>query len=192
MCCGPRTWTNTPPMNSRWPRKSIPSLRKGMLCHGGPVLPQLQTLAESGRKTGADLLWRTRQNARLDVEKRLPDGSYLSRIYASTPDRRNERNGIVVRVIDYRLKDVAGCRTDLPADHHHPGSQAGAGQRTGRPVSRAMGDRNHPGRVENSFARRPDRAAQQDAGTGPAGVLRSADGAFCHSRPDARSRVEGR
>ena len=59
-------------------------------------------------KTGADLLWRTRQNARLDVEKRLPDGSYLSRIYASTSDRRNGRNGIVVRVIDYRLKDVEG------------------------------------------------------------------------------------
>ena len=37
-------------------------------------------------KTGPDLLWRTRQNARLDVEKRLSDGSYLSRIYASTSD----------------------------------------------------------------------------------------------------------
>jgi len=59
-------------------------------------------------KTGADLLWRTRQNARLDVEKRLPEGSYLSRIYASTSDRRNGRNGIVVRVIDYCLKDVQG------------------------------------------------------------------------------------
>src|SRR5204863_9726849 len=57
-------------------------------------------------RTGADLLWRTRQNARLDVEKRLSDGSYLSRIYASTSDRRNRRNGIVVRVIDYRLQDV--------------------------------------------------------------------------------------
>jgi len=51
-------------------------------------------------------LWRTRQNARLDVDQRLPDGSYLSRIYASTSDRRNQRKGIVVRVIDYRLKDV--------------------------------------------------------------------------------------
>ena len=50
-----------------------------------------------------------RQNARLDVEQRLPDGSYLSRIYASTSDRRNRRNGIVVRVIDYRLKDVEGA-----------------------------------------------------------------------------------
>jgi IS4 transposase len=62
-------------------------------------------------KTGADLLWRTRQNARLDGEKRLPDGSYLSRIYASTSDRRNQRNGIVVRVIDYRLKDVEGSES---------------------------------------------------------------------------------
>ena len=41
------------------------------------------------------------------MEKRLPDGSYLSRIYASTKDRRKKCNGIVVRVIDYRLKDVA-------------------------------------------------------------------------------------
>ena len=40
------------------------------------------------------------------MDKRLPDGSYLSRIYASTSDRRKERNGIVVRVIDYRLKEV--------------------------------------------------------------------------------------
>src|SRR6266480_1260864 len=52
------------------------------------------------------LLWRTRQNARLDVDQRLPDGSYLSRIYASTSDRRNQRKGMVVRVIDYRLQDV--------------------------------------------------------------------------------------
>src|SRR5215475_1541184 len=59
-------------------------------------------------KTRAELLWRTRQNARLDVEKRLPDGSYLSRIYASTSDRRNQRNGIVVRAIDYRLNHVPG------------------------------------------------------------------------------------
>ena len=36
-------------------------------------------LWRAAAKTGADLLWRTRQNARLDVEKRLPDGSYLSR-----------------------------------------------------------------------------------------------------------------
>ena len=36
----------------------------------------------------------------------MPDGSYLSRIYASTSDRRKQRKAIVVRAIDYRLKDV--------------------------------------------------------------------------------------
>ena len=87
--------------------KVIPSLRKGMLCMADRFFPSYKLWAMAA-KTRADLLWRTRQNARLDVEKRLPDGSYLSRIYASTSDRRNGRNGIVVRVIDYRLKDVEG------------------------------------------------------------------------------------
>jgi len=59
-------------------------------------------LCRAAAKAGADLLWRTRQNARLEVEKLLPDGSYLSRIYASTKERRKKRNGIAVRVIDYR------------------------------------------------------------------------------------------
>src|SRR5258708_13989255 len=87
--------------------KVIPSLRKGMLCMADRFFPSYK-LWRMAAKTGADLLWRTRENARLDVEKRLPDGFYLSRIYASTTDRRNRRNGIVVRVIDYRLKDVEG------------------------------------------------------------------------------------
>jgi thymidylate kinase len=85
----------------------IPALRKGMLCLADRFFPSYK-LWGMAAKTGADLLWRTRQNARLDAEKRLPDGSYLSRIYASTSDRRKGRNGMVVRVIDYRLKDVEG------------------------------------------------------------------------------------
>jgi hypothetical protein len=87
--------------------KVIPSLRKEMLCMADRFFPSYK-LWRMAAKTGADLLWRTRQNARLEVEKRLPDGSYLSRIYASTSDRRKGRNGMVVRVIDYRLKDVEG------------------------------------------------------------------------------------
>ena len=87
--------------------KVIPSLQKGMLCMADRFFPSYK-LWRMAAKTGADLLWRTRQNARLDMEKRLPDGSYLSRIHASTSDRRNGRNGIIVRVIDYRLKDVEG------------------------------------------------------------------------------------
>ena len=83
------------------------ALGKGMLCLADRFFPSYK-LWRTAAHTGADLLWRTRQNARLDVEKRLPDGSYLSRIYASTSDRRNQRNGIMVRVIDYRLQDVVG------------------------------------------------------------------------------------
>jgi len=85
--------------------KVIPWLRPGMLCLADRFFPSYK-LWRAGAKTRADLLWRTRHNARLDVEKRLPDGSYLSRIYASTADRRKKRKGIVVRVIDYQLKDI--------------------------------------------------------------------------------------
>jgi Insertion element 4 transposase N-terminal/Transposase DDE domain len=83
----------------------VPALRQGMLCLADRFFPSYK-LWRRAAHTEADLLWRTRQNARLDVDQRLPDGSYLSRIYASTSDRRNQRKGIVVRVIDYRLKDV--------------------------------------------------------------------------------------
>jgi hypothetical protein len=83
----------------------LPALRKGMLCLADRFFPSYQ-LWQAAAKTGAELLWRTRQNARLDVDRRLPDGSYLSRIYRSTSDRRNQRKAIVVRAIDYRLKDV--------------------------------------------------------------------------------------
>ena len=83
----------------------VPSLQKGMLCLADRFFPSYQ-LWQAAAKSGADLLWRTRHNARLDVDRRLPDGSYLSRIYRSTSDRRNRRQAIVVRAIDYRLKDV--------------------------------------------------------------------------------------
>ena len=56
--------------------------------------------------TGADLLWRIKKNLRLPGETRLPDGSYLSRIYSSQRDWRNKTNGVKVRVIDYRLEGV--------------------------------------------------------------------------------------
>ena len=79
-----------------------------MLCLADRFFPGYK-LWRMAAHTRADLLWRTRQNARLDLDQGLPDGSYLSRIYASTSDRRNQRKGIVVRVIDYRLKDVKGA-----------------------------------------------------------------------------------
>jgi hypothetical protein len=86
----------------------VPALQKRMLCLADRFFPSYQ-LWQTAAQTGADLLWRTRQNARLDVDQRLPDGSYLSRIYASTSDRRKQRQAIVVRAIDYCLPDVPGA-----------------------------------------------------------------------------------
>jgi hypothetical protein len=91
-------------------RDVVPALRKGMLCLADRFFPGHE-LWWKAAQTGADLLWRVRQNARLDMDRRLPDGSYLSRIYASTSDRRNQRHGIVVRVIDYRLHNVPGAES---------------------------------------------------------------------------------
>jgi hypothetical protein len=58
------------------------------------------------RATGADLLWRVKVKIRLPVQQRLPDGSYLSTIYPSEKARRARTQGVVVRVIEYRLEGV--------------------------------------------------------------------------------------
>ena len=86
----------------------VPALRKGMLCLADRFFPGYE-LWQKAAQTGAELLWRVRQKARLEVDRRLPDGSYLSRIYRSTSDRRNQRHPITVRVIEYRLQDVPGA-----------------------------------------------------------------------------------
>ncbi len=66
-------------------------------------------LWKKAQARGADLLWRVKKNLRLPCEKRLADGSYRSTIYRSDKDRRQRRNGIAVRVIEYRLEGVAGA-----------------------------------------------------------------------------------
>jgi len=83
----------------------VPALKKGMLCLADRFFPSYK-LWKRASQTGADLLWRVRKNVRLDVDQRLPDGSYLSRIYPTSSDRRQQRKGIVVRAIDYRLDQV--------------------------------------------------------------------------------------
>ncbi len=84
----------------------VKTLEKGMLCLADRNFFgfELWTQARAG---GADLLWRIKKNLRLPVDKHLPDGSYLSRIYGSQWDRRHHTHGVGVRVIDYRLEGVA-------------------------------------------------------------------------------------
>jgi hypothetical protein len=84
----------------------VMALQKGMLCLADRNFFGFR-LWNRARAQGADLLWRIKKNLRLSVEKRLADGSYLSRIYLSQRDRRRQTNGVVVRAIDYRLEGVA-------------------------------------------------------------------------------------
>ena len=86
----------------------LPSLGKGMLCLADRGFFGFEMWKQSAA-TDADLLWRVRKNIHLPCEKRLPDGSYLSRIYSSQQYQRRGRNGIMVRVIEYRLEGVEGA-----------------------------------------------------------------------------------
>lgn len=52
------------------------------------VPPCLCGLWKQGRASGADLLWRVKQNMRLVSGKRLPDGSHVIWIYPSEGDWR--------------------------------------------------------------------------------------------------------
>jgi hypothetical protein len=88
-------------------KQVLPRLRRGMLCLADRNFFGF-ALWKQARATGADLLWRVKKNMRLACDKRLPDGSYLSRIYPSERDWRHKTNGIVVRVLDYQLEGVVG------------------------------------------------------------------------------------
>jgi hypothetical protein len=83
----------------------IGSLTKGMLCLADRSFFGYK-LWQQARSTGAELLWRVKKNVRLALCERFADGSYLAKIYPTQKDRRNSRNAITVRVIEYRLVGV--------------------------------------------------------------------------------------
>ena len=62
-------------------------------------------------KSGADLLLRAKKSCIFPALKRLPDGSFLSKIYASPSDRKKEHAGVEIRVIEYRLKGVRNAES---------------------------------------------------------------------------------
>lgn len=81
----------------------------------GSLEPGMLLLADRGfwgfkafkaaQASGAELLWRVRKSLILPVEEILGDGSYRSRVYASTDRRRTEP--VEVRVVEYELADPA-------------------------------------------------------------------------------------
>jgi hypothetical protein len=88
-------------------KKLLPKLKRGMLLLCDRLYPA-HDLIQSVLATGAHLLWRIKSNIRLDVEKQLPDGSFLSRLHSGSD--RHRKKGVVVRVIDYKLKGVKGSQ----------------------------------------------------------------------------------
>lgn len=82
------------------------ALQKGMLCLADRQFFGFALWTEA-LGTGADLIWRVKRNTRLSCDRRWPDGSYESRIYASARDWRHKTTGVIVRVVDYRLAGVA-------------------------------------------------------------------------------------
>jgi hypothetical protein len=86
-------------------KEVLPSLDGGMLCLADRNFFGFD-LWKLAQGTGAALVWRIKQSREMPEEKRLADGSYLSRVYPGDKRKRTS-DGIVVRVIDYQLHGVA-------------------------------------------------------------------------------------
>lgn len=64
---------------------------------------------------GAHLLARVNKQRIFTPIQTLPDGSYLAKLYRSSYDRQRDRNGSIVRIIDYTLSDPQRPGKD---EHH--------------------------------------------------------------------------
>jgi len=58
-------------------------------------------------KSQAHLLAHVKKDLILSPIRALADGSYLAKLYRNAQDRKHDREGIVVRVLDYELNDPA-------------------------------------------------------------------------------------
>ena len=87
-------------------RETIGFLSEGMVCLADRNFFSYDNWKRA-RSTGAELVWRVKKNLKLPCLKRFRDGSHRSKIYASDQDRRHDRDGIEVRVVEYRLEGTA-------------------------------------------------------------------------------------
>ncbi len=79
------------------------SLKPGMLCLADRGFKAYEYWRQA-KQTGAQLLWRCRNDRQLPMHRELADGSYLSVIYPPGKGRRaGAAEAIVVRVIEYEL-----------------------------------------------------------------------------------------
>jgi len=78
-------------------------LAPGMLCLADRGFYSF-TAWRDAEATGADLLWRVKDNLKLDAVEDLPDGSWLAEVFDSVADRRRQ-HPLRVRVIEYSIED---------------------------------------------------------------------------------------
>ena len=78
-------------------------LQPGMLCLADRGFYSF-TAWRTASATGADLLWRVKDNLRLEPVAELPDGSWLADVFDSVADRAR-RHPVRVRVIEYTVDD---------------------------------------------------------------------------------------
>lgn len=87
----------------------LPGLTAGMLCLADRGFYSYSLFSQA-RASGAQLLWRMKANARLPVERRLCDGSYLTSIYDAEDNGR--KDGLTARVIEYEIDDPGRPEAD--------------------------------------------------------------------------------
>jgi hypothetical protein len=80
------------------------SLQEDMLLLWDRNFLSYRTVAEV-RRRGAHLLARIKSNLIFEPIRVLDDGSYLAKLYRSAADRRRDRDGIPVRIIEYTFDD---------------------------------------------------------------------------------------
>ena len=78
-------------------------LEPGMLCLADRGFYSF-TAWENARGTGADLLWRVKDNLKLEPVEDLSDGSWLADVFDSVADQRRRRP-VRVRVVSYTIED---------------------------------------------------------------------------------------
>ena len=96
--CGPDRVSE---MDLSW--EAIKGLKPGMLCLADRFFLGFK-LWKAAAAAGSHLLWRVKNRHIFEPHKILSDGSYLSKIYPSTEDRIADRDGVTVRVIEYKFK----------------------------------------------------------------------------------------
>ena len=117
----------------------------------------------------------------------MADGSYLSRIYPSQRDRRHQRRGVCVRVIEYQLSGVADAEplyrlltTVLDAEDA-PARELAALYHERWEIETAFDE------LKTHLRGARIVLAQQNARVGTSGVLGLDAGALCDPRPHVRS-----